>query len=120
MRGRTFVTRLKNVSGPGRKAGPAEAMSPTNQKENNMTTLDHSPDSRRAALTRLTAAAAARDAAEDTVLHAAMEARAAGATLAEIGKPLGLTHSGAHRMLARAARTEGAVRHMLRRAGGSQ
>ncbi len=29
-------------------------------------------------------------------------------SLAEIGKPLGLTHSGAHRMLARAARAEGA------------
>lgn len=54
------------------------------------------------------AAAAARDAADDTTLHAAMEARAAGATLAEIGKPLGLTHSGVHRMLARAAQAKGA------------
>ena len=102
------MTRLNNMSGLGREASPAEAVPLTNQKENDVTTLDHSLDARRAALARLTAAAAARDAADDTTLHAAMEARAAGATLAEIGKPLGLTHSGVHRMLARAARTEGA------------
>ena len=108
MRGRTFVTRLNNVSGPGREAVPTEAMPLTNQKENDVTTLDHSLAARRAALARLTAAAADRAAADDAARRAAMEARAAGATLAEIGKPLGLTHSGAHRMLARAARTEGA------------
>ena len=102
------MTRLNNMSGLGREASPAEAVPLTNQKENDVTTLDHPLDARRAALARLTAAAAARDAADDTTLHAAMEARAAGATLAEIGKPLGLTHSGVHRMLARAARTEGA------------
>ena len=77
-----------------------------NQKENDVTTLDHSLAARRAALARLDAAAAALTAADDAARRAAMEARAAGATLAEIGKPLGLTHSGAHRMLARAARAE--------------
>ena len=96
------------MSGPGREAVPTEAMPLTNQKENDVTTLDHSLAARRAALARLTAAAADRAAADDAARRAAMEARAAGATLAEIGKPLGLTHSGAHRMLARAARTEGA------------
>lgn len=96
------------MSGPGQDCLPTEAMPLTSQKENDMTTLDHSLAARRAALARLTAAAAARDAADDTTLHAAMEARAAGATLAEIGKPLGLTHSGVHRMLARAAQAKGA------------
>ena len=108
MRALTFVTRIKNVSGPVREAVPTEAAPLTNQEENDVTTLDHPLAARRAALARLTAAAAAREAADDMTLHAAMEARAAGATLAEIGKPLGLTHSGVHRMLARASQAKGA------------
>ena len=102
------MTRIKSMSGPTRDAVSTDAAPLINQEENDVTTLDHPLAARRDALARLTAAVAARDAADDTTLHAAMEARAAGATLAEIGKPLGLTHSGVHRMLARAARTEGA------------
>lgn len=102
------MTRIKNMSGPTRDAVSTGAAPLINQEENDVTTLDHPLAARRAALARLTAAVAARDAADDTTLHAAIEARAAGATLAEIGKPLGLTHSGVHRMLARASQAKGA------------
>ena len=69
MRGRTFVTRIKNMSGPTRDAVSTDAAPLINQEENDVTTLDHPLAARRDALARLTAAVAARDAADLSLIH---------------------------------------------------